>query len=70
MIRKLVGEDPSVRILAVSGADDRLNMMKMAEEFGAAAAIQKPVSRRQLVDAVRRQCETATRPHEAFAALS
>lgn len=54
MIRALVAEQPSVRIIAVSGVDDWDNYLKAARGLGAKAVLRKPVSGSELVSTVRR----------------
>jgi CheY-like chemotaxis protein len=54
MMRALVAERPSIRIIAVSGVDDWDNYLKTARSIGAKAVLRKPVSSAELVDTVRR----------------
>jgi two-component system response regulator YesN len=54
MIQKLVAEQPSIRIIAVSGVDDWDNYLKTARSLGARAVLRKPVSNAELVSTVRR----------------
>jgi CheY-like chemotaxis protein len=53
LTRALVDEDPNVKIVVLSGTEDRINLFKMALQLGAKAALQKPVTPRELVGAVR-----------------
>jgi CheY-like chemotaxis protein len=57
LTRALVSEDPNAKIVVLSGTEDRINLFKMALELGAKAALQKPVMRRELVEAVRQVLE-------------
>jgi CheY-like chemotaxis protein len=54
MMRKLVAEQPSIRIIAVSGVAEWDNYLKTARNIGAKAVLRKPVSSAELVDTVRR----------------
>jgi CheY-like chemotaxis protein len=54
LIRALVAEQPSIRIIAVSGVDDWDNYLKAARSLGAKAVLRKPVSSAELVNTVRR----------------
>jgi CheY-like chemotaxis protein len=54
MIRAMVAEQPSIRIIAVSGVDDWDNYLKTARSLGAKAVLRKPVSSAELVNTVRR----------------
>jgi CheY-like chemotaxis protein len=54
LIRALVAEQPSIRIIAVSGVDDWDNYLKTARALGAKAVLRKPVSSAELVNTVRR----------------
>ena len=51
--------------ILVSGSTDRLNLIRMALRFGAHAAMQKPIMRRELVETVRAQVQgDAARPRD------
>jgi two-component system, response regulator YesN len=54
MIRALLAERPTIRIIAVSGVDDWDNYFKTARSLGAKAVLRKPVSSAELVSTVRR----------------
>lgn len=54
LIQALVAEQPSIRIIAVSGVDDWDNYLKTARSLGAKAVLRKPVSSAELVSTVRR----------------
>ncbi len=54
LIRALVAEQPSIRIIAVSGVDDWDNYLKTARALGAKAVLRKPVSSAEIVNTVRR----------------
>lgn len=54
LIRALVAEQPSIRIIAVSGVDDWDNYLKTARSLGARAVLRKPVSSAELVSTVKR----------------
>ena len=53
LIRHLTAGHPSVRIVAISGSTERLNLIRMALGFGAHAAMQKPIMRHDLVETLR-----------------
>lgn len=54
LIQTLVAEQPSVRIIAVSGVDDWDNYLKTARSLGAKAVLRKPVGGAELVSTVKR----------------
>ena len=54
LIRTIFADRPGVRIIAISGVEDRINYLKMAVRLGAKAALQKPVEAVQLVETIRR----------------
>ncbi len=54
LIQALVAEQPSIRIIAVSGVDDWDNYFKTARALGAKAVLRKPVSSAELVSTVKR----------------
>lgn len=54
LIRTMIADRPSVRMIAISGVEDRIAYLKMATRLGAKAALQKPVEAAQLVETVRR----------------
>lgn len=53
-IQMLVAEQPSVRIIAVSGVDEWDNYLKTARSLGAKAVLRKPVGSAELVNTVKR----------------
>lgn len=53
-IQTLVAEQPSIRIIAVSGVDDWDNYLKTARSLGAKAVLRKPVGSAELVSTVKR----------------
>jgi len=53
-IQAMVAEQPSIRIIAVSGVDDWDNYLKTARSLGAKAVLRKPVSSAELVSTVKR----------------
>ena len=53
LIRALVKSDPGVRIIAISGVDDRLSYLDMAIRLGALAKLEKPVTAANLIPPVR-----------------
>jgi CheY-like chemotaxis protein len=53
-IQTLVAEQPSIRIIAVSGVDGWDNYLKTARYLGAKAVLRKPVGSAELVSTVRR----------------
>jgi DNA-binding response OmpR family regulator len=53
LIRRLKKESPRVPIVAMSGISDSPTFHQLAEKSGASIALSKPISRRQLVDALR-----------------
>jgi CheY-like chemotaxis protein len=57
LIRELITQWPSIRIIAISGADIRLDM---ARQLGAKAVLKKPVSGAALVEAVEHVLATAS----------
>lgn len=54
LIQTLVAEQPSIRIIAVSGVDDWDNYLKTARSLGAKAVLRKPVGSAELVSTVKR----------------
>lgn len=54
LIQALVAQQPSIRIIAVSGVDEWDNYLKTARSLGARAVLRKPVSSAQIVTTVKR----------------
>ncbi len=54
-IRELRWDFPDVKIIAISGGgmSGRMEPLEVAEKFGAALSLKKPISREQLLESVR-----------------
>jgi DNA-binding response OmpR family regulator len=65
LIRALLAEYPEARILAISGAEDRIGFLRLTRDIGALAGLQKPVIAHVLLESVSRLLKRADAPHVA-----
>jgi YesN/AraC family two-component response regulator len=60
LIRRLWVERPGLPVVAISGAKDWENYLRVARELGAAATLVKPISAEELQAAIRRTLAQAS----------